>query len=180
MYHVLDDQSRLLYDTSLTVVGNVLRIPLKGNATDEEEAKHLQASFDGLLLFHPVDIYEDNINSSEGLINVFNRLREMEGFGQPDSGAYSLLVVDVAIYWKILRILYAYSGMAPIRRDLFLCFGLWHCYHYAHVALWHEFRATFLAPAFFALFPGQKLLARPFSHGYDFLIHISKLLYSIS
>ena len=51
--------------------------------------------------------------------------------------------------------------MAPIRHDLFLCFGFWHAYSYAHVALWADFRSTFLAPAFFAIFPTQRLLRRP-------------------
>ena len=40
-------------------------------------------------------------------------------------------------------------------------FGYWHAYSYAHVALWAEFRATFLADAFWAIFPDQKLLRRP-------------------
>ena len=48
-----------------------------------------------------------------------------------------------------------------VRHDLFLCFGLWHADNYAHVALWHEFRATFLADVFWAIFPNQKLLRRP-------------------
>jgi hypothetical protein len=56
--------------------------------------------------------------------------------------------------------LYCYGGMAGIR-DLFLCFGFWHAYHYGHVAIWNQYRATFLAPAFWALFPNQKLLRRP-------------------
>jgi hypothetical protein len=51
--------------------------------------------------------------------------------------------------------------LAPIRHDLFLVFGYWHAYSYAHVALWAEFRATFLADAFWAIFPDQKLLRRP-------------------
>ena len=32
---------------------------------------------------------------------------------------------------------------------------------YAHVAIWNEFRHTFLADAFFVLFPNQKLMRRP-------------------
>ena len=51
--------------------------------------------------------------------------------------------------------------MASSRHDLFLCFGFWHAYNYAHIALWKEFRSTFLADAFWAIFPTQKLLRRP-------------------
>jgi hypothetical protein len=51
--------------------------------------------------------------------------------------------------------------MARIRNDLFLTLGLWHPYAYAHHVLWHEFRYTFLAPAYFALFPDSKLMRRP-------------------
>ena len=79
----------------------------------------------------------------------------------PLFGLYSLLHIDITIFWQLLRVLYSYSGLAPVRNDLFLCLGFWHAYHYAHIALWQDFRATFLAPAFFALFPSQVLLRRP-------------------
>ena len=41
------------------------------------------------------------------------------------------------------------------------CFCFWHAYSYAHVALWSAFRKTFLADAFWAVFPTQRLLRRP-------------------
>src|SRR5215472_2052808 len=119
---------------------------------------HLIVSFRS---FHPVDIYADNVNSTEGLLRVLHRLQEIEGFGLLDhdrSGSYSLLLVDVSIYWRLFRLLYSYSGLAPLRHDLFLGFGFWHAYSYAHVALWNEFRLTFLGPAFFPIFPDQTLL----------------------
>ena len=72
-----------------------------------------------------------------------------------------MLLVDVSLFWQLLRILYSYSGLCGLRHDLFLCFGLWHAYHYAHVALWNEFRSTFRGPAFIALCPDQKLMRRP-------------------
>jgi len=42
-----------------------------------------------------------------------------------------------------------------------LFFGFWHPFLYGHVSIWNEFRSTFLAPAFFTLFPTQMLLFRP-------------------
>ena len=155
------------YDTSIVVTRDVRRIPLKldfQTALDEKEANHLKASFDGLSHFYPVDIYPENIVSHEGLLTAFRRLQLLEGFGLEDHhrfGSYSLLHVDVKIYWDLLRFLYSYTGMAPIRHDLFLVFGYWHAYSYAHIALWKEFRSTFLADAFWAIFPEQKLLRRP-------------------
>jgi hypothetical protein len=155
------------YDNSLVVRRDVRRIPLKldiATAVDEKEAKHLQASYDGLAHFYPVDIYPENIASTDGLLTSFRRLQLLEGFGLQDHhrfGSYSLLHVDVSIYWQLLRFLYCYSGMAPVRHDLFLCFGFWHAYSYAHVALWSAFRMTFLADAFWAVFPSQRLLRRP-------------------
>ena len=118
---------------------------------DPTEAKHLQLSYDGLRLFLPVDIYPENVGQSQGLYCILRRLQELDGFGLAEHqrhGFYSLLHVDVGIYWRLLRLLYSYSGMARVRNDLFLCFGLWHVYNYSHIALWSEFRATFLAPAF--------------------------------
>lgn len=98
------------------------------------------------------------------MLASLERIRQLDGIADEKhqrSGNYSLLLVDVSIFWQVLRLLYSYSGMAPIRQDMFLCFGLWHPYQYAHIALWGEFRYTFLAPAFFALFPEQRLLRRP-------------------
>src|SRR4029079_15420593 len=40
-------------------------------------------------------------------------------------------------------------------------FGFWHPYSYGTVAVWNTFRETFIGPAFFHLFPSQKLLRRP-------------------
>ena len=119
---------------------------------------------DGLRFLHPVEIYPANVASSDGLITVLHRLQQLEGFGSSDherAGSYSLFHADVAIFWQALRMLYCYSGMAPIRQDLFLALGFWHPYLYAHVAIWNEFHHTFLAPAFFLLFPNQTLMRRP-------------------
>ena len=60
----------------------------------------------------------------------------------------------------IFRAIYAYPQMSPIRNDLCLFLGPWHSYHYATIALWMEFRSSFLGPAFFALFPKELLKYR--------------------
>jgi hypothetical protein len=112
----------------------------------------------------PVDIHADNIVTTKGLMKIFHLLQTIEGFGSIGhrrSGQYSLLHVDVKIYWLLLRVIYCYPAFAGIRHDLFLIFGFWHAYHYAHVAVWDEFRMTFLAPAFWELYPEQKLMRRP-------------------
>ena len=157
--------ARPYYAESIAVVRDVLRIPLKVVETADEVGKvHLDRSSDGLKYFIPVDIYSDNITTTMGLINSFHRLQLIEGFGIPHhrrSGQYSLLHVDVKIFWQLFRVLYSYPAFAGIRHDLFLLFGFWHAYHYAHVALWDEFRATFLAAAFWKLYPTQNIMRRP-------------------
>jgi len=156
--------SRLRFERSVVYSRAVRRIPVKLPVLDDvEESKHLEASYyDGLKLFYPVDLYRDNIVATDGLLKNFQRVQNFSGFGlkdHPRAGSYSFLLVDVAVFWQLLRPLYSYTGMARIRHDLFLIFGLWHAYNYSHVALWTEFRATFLAPAFFAIFPHQNRLA---------------------
>ena len=102
--------------------------------------------------------------TTEGLLQVFRFLQVIEGFGTVGHrrwGNYSLLHVDVKIFWQLFRVLYSYPAFAGIRHDLFLLFGFWHAYHYSHVALWDEFRSTFLAPAFWMLYPEQKIMRRP-------------------
>src|SRR6185437_1472629 len=143
----------------------ITRVPLKPVALSEDEAKHLRESFDDLDLFRAVDLYTHNVVSREGLLQVLAEVQQLNGFGLPEhgrAGQYSLLMVDVAIFWQLLRLYYSYSGMAAVRQDQLLLFGFWHPYHYAHVALWNEFRHTFLTPIFFALFPEEK--RRPPSH----------------
>ena len=120
----------LQYDDSAVVRRDVRRIPLKLDlaTADAQEAKHLKASYDGLAHFYPVDIYPENIASTDGLLTSFRRLQLLEGFGLQDHkrfGSYSLLHVDVSIYWQLLRFLYCYSVM------ICLCFGFWHAYSYA-------------------------------------------------
>ena len=153
------------FETSIVVVRDVKRIPLKiVDANDELEQDHLESSCDGLRFFRPVDIYSDNVVHAQGLLAVTRTLQQLEGFGSITHrrfGQYSLLHVDVKIFWQLLRILYSYPGLVGMRHDLFLVFGFWHAYQYAHIALWNEFRHTFLAPAFFTLFPVEKLMQRP-------------------
>ena len=113
------------FETSIAVTRDVRRIPLKldiAKAVDEKEAMHLKLSFDGLLHFFHVDIYPENIVAHRGLLQAFRRLQLLEGLGVEDHkrfGYYSLLHVDVKIYWDLLRFLYCYSGMALVRHDLF-------------------------------------------------------------
>ena len=87
----------------------------------------------------------------------------MEGYGVDGhrrSGMYSILHVDVSIWWHLFRMMYSYQGMARIQRDLFLCYGFWHPYYYLNIAIGNEFRVPFLGPVFFALFPDEKKLMR--------------------
>src|SRR6185437_4953333 len=128
------------------------------------EESHLLSSFDCLGLFRAVDLYAHNIQATPGLLQVLREVQKLDGFGLNDharSGLYSMCVVDVSIYWQLLRMYYGYSGMAPIRNDQILLLGLWHPYHYAHIALWHQFGGTFLGEIYFALFPDEKLKRRP-------------------
>ena len=95
--------SHLLFDDSLTVQRDVLRVPLKLREVKEDikESKHLQASFDGLKMFFPVDIYQENIASLEGLVSCLRRVQLLDGFGLDEHerhGLYSFLHADVAIY----------------------------------------------------------------------------------
>ena len=150
---------------SVSYTRDVRRIPLKyDQPTDEKEQIHLQSSYDGLRLFVPVNIHAANISTIDGLMNVVHILQDLEGFDSHEHrrhGKYSLLHVDCKIYWQLLRMLYSFPGLVGMRHDLFLVFGFWHAYHYANIALWHEFRYTFLGPAYFTIFPDQKLLHRP-------------------
>lgn len=60
----------------------------------------------------------------------------------------------------LVRLLYAYPDLSPIRHDLFIFLGPWHNFHYGVIAIWMEFRSTFLGPAFFSLFPNELLKYR--------------------
>ena len=163
----LQSLSRPFLETSIVYSRDVRRVPLKiidENVTDSPA--------DGLKYFVPVDMYSDNIATLQGLVSVLHVLQRQEGFGlltHSRYGRYSLLHVDVKIFWQLLRMLYSFPEFAGIRHDMFLIFGLWHAYHYSYIALWHEFRHTFLAAAFFLVFPNQKLMRRPkLSHSATF------------
>ena len=74
---------------------------------------------------------------------------------------YSILNIDVSLHNMLMHTAYSFAGMQPFLDRVFVLFGVWHCYMYAHVALWDRFRLTFLADAFFALFPNTILMRKP-------------------
>lgn len=152
------------YTGSLCSIRQVTRIPIKPPAWTPDEASHLARSEDGLAYFYPVDVYESNISSTAGLLRVFQRCQEVDGFGVSGGRrdqCYSILLVDIAIFWSLFLILFNFPLLAPIRHDLFLVLGPWHTYQHAHRLIWQEFRQTFLAPAFFSVCPGKVLFFAP-------------------
>ena len=153
-----------LYENSLSEQRRVRRIPLKPRAITDAEEKHLRQSLDGLSSFEPVDIYNVNIQAYSGLLRSIQHCQLMEGFGVqggPKTNSYSSMLLDVSTFWMTFRLLYSFTGLAPILCDLFVILGPWHTYMYSHVCVWSEFRSMFLASAFFSLFPSQNLFFRP-------------------
>ena len=153
-----------LHGVSLSEQRHVRRIPLKPVPLTEEEASHLAQSFDGLSVFEPVDIYNVNIQAYSGLMRSLRQCQLMEGFGLqdgPKTESYSSMLMDVSTFWMTFRLLYSFTGLAPILCDMFLILGPWHTYMYSHVCVWSEFRSSFLASAFFFLFPSENLFFRP-------------------
>ena len=153
------------YENAACVARDICRIPVKPlTGIRFEDDVHLSLSYDGLRCFYPIDIYPHNISSHEGLIESVGKCQSIDGFGLVGTARdnkYSILLSDIAIYWQLFRVMYSFSGLAPIRHDLFSVLGLWHTYQHAHKLLWAEFRSTFLAAAFFSLWPGETLLMEP-------------------
>src|SRR6185437_5990627 len=150
------------FEDSYAVRKNITRVPLK-SPLPEDESLVDGHSADGLHSFYPVDLYQDNIVSTKGLVAVFSRLQKLEGFGiehHRRSAMYSVIHVDVSIWWHLFRMLYSYEGMSGIHRDLFLCYGFWHPYYYINIAIGNEFRVPFLGGLFFTLFPQEKKMMR--------------------
>jgi len=152
------------YETAHCVVRDILRVPVKPSPSNHAEKKHLDRSYDGLSCFYPFDIYPVNISGTEGLLTALKQCQEVDGFGLAGGtrdNQYSILMSDITIYWQLFRILHSFTGLAPIRHDLFSVLGVWHTYQHAHRLLWSEFRSTFLASAFFTLWPNETLLLEP-------------------
>ena len=81
------------FERSLVVLKNVLRVPLKSPLPADESLVDGHPA-DGLHIFYPIDLYQDNIVSTEGLLAVFGRLQKLEGYGVDGhrrSGMYSIL-----------------------------------------------------------------------------------------
>jgi len=153
-----------LHEISLSQERDVRRIPLKPTPLSPSEAKYMATSLDGLSAFEPVDIYNVNIQAYSGLLRSIKHCQSMEGFGLqggPKTDSYSAMLLDVSTFWMTFRLLYSFTGLAPILCDMFLILGPWHNYMYSHVCVWSEFRSSFLASAFFHLFPNQNLFLRP-------------------
>jgi hypothetical protein len=147
-----------LLPNSLCEQRDVCRIPLKPDAINPKEERDLALSLDGLRYvfwfphhsyryFRPVAIYGENCQSRAGLITILRRVQLMEGAGKNDTKKYSILQADVSLFQSLVKLLYSFRGMSSLRRDIYLCFGIWHSYLYAHVAVWQAFR--FVACFFF-------------------------------
>lgn len=149
---------------SLSEQRHVRRVPLKPSALTPDEAHHMSQSLDGLRCFEPVDIYNTNIQAYDGLLAAIQKCQKLEGFGATDNrkdDEYSMLLMDVSTFWMTFRLLYSFTGLVPILQDLFLILGPWHNYMYSHTLVWSEFRSSFLADAYFTLFPKENLFFRP-------------------
>ena len=149
------------YEIAECVLRDVRRIPLKPEGVDEIEVKHLSLSSDGLRFFHPVALYPHNCQSASGLIAALSQVSKMQNFISADAKSYTVLNVDVSLYNMLMHVCYGVAGMQPILNNVFFLFGIWHCYLYVHTAIWDRFRSTFLADAFFALFPNTLLMRKP-------------------
>ena len=113
------------FERSLAVLKNLLRVPLKSPLPADESLVDGHPA-DGLHIFYPIDLYQDNIVSTEGLLAVFGRLQKLEGYGVDGhrrSGMYSILHIDVSIWWHLFRMIYSYQGMARITSSLLRILG---------------------------------------------------------
>ena len=114
------------FSSSLSELRHVRRVPLKADAATIEEEKHMAQPLDGLAAFHPVDIYDVNIQAYDGLARSLRKCQLLEGFGLPDGpkvDEYSGVLLDVSTFWMSFRLLYSFTGLAPILCDLFLVLG---------------------------------------------------------
>ena len=152
----LSDIAIFQHDDSMTVFHDVCRILVKIESNLEAEIEHQSKSYDGLRQFYPFEIYQSNISCIEGFLIGLERVRRVDGFGAESPSRpnhYRVLLVHIAIYWQLFRIIYSISGLVPIRHDMFVCLGFRHTYQHAHRLIWSEFRSTFRAPHLFILFP---------------------------
>ena len=164
---VLDEMTLLsihFQPNALSEHRHVRRVPLKPPPMTIDEKDHMAQSLDGLSCFEPIDIYNVNIQSYDGLLRSLLNGQKIEGFGLIGGNKddeYSSILLDVSTFWMAFRLLYSFTGLSPILHDLFLFLGPWHNYMYSHVCVWSEFRSSFLASAYFTLFPKQNLFFRP-------------------
>ena len=128
---------------------HVRRVPLKPLPLTIEEAKYMSLSLDGLRCFEPIDIYNVNVQSYDGLLRSLHHCQSIEGFGvtggQKDD-EYSSVLLDVSTFWMLFRLLYSFTGLSPVLHDMFLFLGPWHSYMYSHVCAWSEFRSSIPLP----------------------------------
>ena len=108
---------------------HVRRVPLKPLPLTIEEAKYMSLSLDGLRCFEPIDIYNVNVQSYDGLLRSLHHCQSIEKFGvtggQKDD-EYSSVLLDVSTFWMLFRLLYSFTGLSPVLHDMFLFLGPWH------------------------------------------------------
>jgi len=102
--------------------------------------------------FFPIQFHPYNVGSNIGFVHLINHFTTTL-----DVDRTHIFLVDLDLYWKWNRLIYARQKFYPELRNRFIfCLGLWHPLKQITKLVWNHFSSSVLAPAFLHLFPTQK------------------------
>jgi hypothetical protein len=108
--------SSSVYADSMCVTYNVTRVPPKlpnDSWVYPDDLARMAESVDGLSRFHPLQISEHNIGANEGLMLVIKQLQ-----AQMAPGRYAVVVVDINVYMRLLKVRSCCVSVLVVTRNL--------------------------------------------------------------
>jgi len=181
----IDSEGSRYLVTSLCTEFDIRTVPAKLLASDVSNdpvlKDHIQRHSRGLQNYYPVRMNEDNPGSNAGLAKIMQRQFEEMGAHVGECDEYKVIVADINIYHRILKVythahndiqfrrpphyivkhfpqmMYSPCGSgAFMRKYMVLQLGLWHSYKMAHELLYRHFALELFAPLFHSQIPSSE------------------------
>ena len=73
---------------------------------------------------------------------------------------YTQLLVDVNLFWRILKIFNNIPSLNHYRQSIFLTLGIWHCHKQMKEVIWQYWMGPWLGQAWHALFPRSRVFTK--------------------
>ena len=107
--------------------------------------------------FYPLKFLDQNSASDVGLYNILEYI-----FKKKKEGYYMPILVDVGIYWRLLKWIYnPFNYISGIFRQYSIWLGFWHTYKELSTIIYRESLKFLYSPIFSKMYSKSAILLKP-------------------